>query len=142
MKHDLSLRGKIFNDAVELFDLKLHDVLNTLLRQGLTDGSVTLKLNVELWTVGEQDEDGVYHDTNKTHFDYNVSSAVTQKSKSNGEVADMLKLRVVDGQLELRDLDENTILDLDAQGNIRSITIEHASQRADAPHFSYEQVAA
>ncbi len=112
MKHDLSLRGEIFNDAVELFDHKLHDVLNTLLRQGLTDGCVTLKLNVELWTVGEQDEDGVYHDTNKTHFDYNVSSAVTQKSKSNGEVADMLKLRVVDGQLELRDLDENTLFDL------------------------------
>ena len=43
---------------------------------------------------------------------------------------------------ETRDLDENTILDLDAQGNIRSITIEHASKRADAPQFSYEQVAA
>jgi uncharacterized protein YuzE len=43
---------------------------------------------------------------------------------------------------ETRDLDENTILDLDADGNIRAITIEHASQRADAPHFSYEQVAA
>lgn len=112
MKHDLSLRGEIFNDAVELFDLKLHDVLNTLLRQGLTSGCVTFRLNVELWTVGEQDEDGAYHDTNKTHFDYNVSSTVTQKSKSNGEVADMLKLRVVDGQLELRDLDENTIFDL------------------------------
>lgn len=112
MKRDLSLRGEIFNDAVDLFDRKLHDVLNTLLRQGLTDGCVTLKLNVELWTVGEQDEDGVYHDTNKTHFDYNVSSSVMQKSKSNGEVADMLKVRVVDGQLELRDLDENTIFDL------------------------------
>lgn len=43
---------------------------------------------------------------------------------------------------ETRDLDENTILDLDASGNIRSITIEHASTRADAPRFSYEQVAA
>lgn len=43
---------------------------------------------------------------------------------------------------ETRDLDENTILDLDAQGNIQSITIEHASKRADAPQFSYEQVAA
>ena len=112
MNHDLSLRGEIFNDAVELFDLKLHDVLNTLLRQGLTDCSVTLKLNVELWTVGEQDEDGVYHDTNKTHFDYNVSSAVTQKSKSNGEVADMLRLRVVDGQFEHKKLDKNTNNDL------------------------------
>ena len=44
--------------------------------------------------------------------------------------------------VETRDLDENTILDLDAQGNIRSITIEHASTRADTPQFSYEQVAA
>jgi uncharacterized protein YuzE len=43
---------------------------------------------------------------------------------------------------ETKDLDENTILDLDDQGNIRSITIEHASKRADAPQFSYEQVAA
>jgi uncharacterized protein YuzE len=43
---------------------------------------------------------------------------------------------------ETRDLDENTLLDLDAEGNICSITIEHASKRTDAPHFSYEQVAA
>lgn len=112
MRHEMSLRGGIFNDAVDLFDTKLRDVLNTLLRQGLSEGSVTLKVNVELWTVGEQDEDGVYHDTNKTHFDYNVSSAVTQKSKPNGEVKEMLKLRCVDGQLELRDLDENTLFDL------------------------------
>jgi uncharacterized protein YuzE len=33
---------------------------------------------------------------------------------------------------ETRDLDENTILDLDAKGNICSITVEHASTRADA----------
>jgi len=43
---------------------------------------------------------------------------------------------------ETRDLDENTILDLDAKGNICSITVEHASERADAPHFSYEEVTA
>jgi uncharacterized protein YuzE len=43
---------------------------------------------------------------------------------------------------ETRDLDENTLLELDAEGNICSITIEHASKRTDAPHFSYEQVAA
>ena len=35
--------------------------------------------------------------------------------------------------VETRDLDENTILDLDAEANIRSITIERASTRADAP---------
>jgi uncharacterized protein YuzE len=43
---------------------------------------------------------------------------------------------------ETRDLDENTLIDVDAQGNICSITVEHASKRADAPHFMYEEVAA
>lgn len=43
---------------------------------------------------------------------------------------------------ETRDLDENTVLDLDAQGNVCSITVEHASTRADAPQFTYEQIAA
>jgi uncharacterized protein YuzE len=43
---------------------------------------------------------------------------------------------------ETRDLDENTVLDVDTQGNICSITVEHASQRAGAPNFSYEEVSA
>jgi uncharacterized protein YuzE len=43
---------------------------------------------------------------------------------------------------ETRDLDENTLLDLDAAGNICGITVEHASERADIPHFSFEQIAA
>ena len=43
---------------------------------------------------------------------------------------------------ETRDLDENTVLDLDAQGNVCAITVEHASMRAGIPEFSYEQVAA
>lgn len=43
---------------------------------------------------------------------------------------------------ETKDLDENTILDLDAEGNVCAMTIEHASDRADIPHFSFEQVAA
>ncbi|MBA2594015.1 MAG: DUF2283 domain-containing protein [Gammaproteobacteria bacterium] len=43
---------------------------------------------------------------------------------------------------ETRDLDENTVLDLDAEGNVGAITIEHASSRAGIPQFSYEQIAA
>lgn len=43
---------------------------------------------------------------------------------------------------ETRDLDENTILDIDAQGNISALTIEHASERTGIPQFSYEQIAA
>ena len=43
---------------------------------------------------------------------------------------------------ETRDLDENTVLEVDAEGNICAITIEHASRRAGIPDFSYEQVTA
>jgi uncharacterized protein YuzE len=43
---------------------------------------------------------------------------------------------------ETKDLDENTLLDIDQDGNVCGITIEHARDRADIPHFSYEQVAA
>ena len=43
---------------------------------------------------------------------------------------------------ESRDLDENTLLDLDQVGNICALTIEHAKDRAGIPSFSYEQVTA
>lgn len=44
--------------------------------------------------------------------------------------------------VETRDLDENTLLELDDAGNIAAITIEHAQERADIPRFSFEQIAA
>lgn len=40
---------------------------------------------------------------------------------------------------ETKDLDENTLLDFDREGNICGITVEHAEERAEIPHFSYEQ---
>ena len=43
---------------------------------------------------------------------------------------------------ETQDLDENTILDLDRQGNICGLTIEHARSRTEVPRFSFEQVMA
>ena len=43
---------------------------------------------------------------------------------------------------ETRDLDENTLLDLDQEGKICGITVEHASDRAEIPAFSFEQVSA
>ncbi len=43
---------------------------------------------------------------------------------------------------DTRDLDEDTLLDLDASGQVCAITLEHASQRARIPEFSYELVAA
>lgn len=43
---------------------------------------------------------------------------------------------------ESRDLDENTILDVDAEGNVCAITFEHASRRTDVSHLTVEGIAA
>lgn len=54
---------------------------------------------------------------------------------------DTLFMEISDAaSVETRELDENTFVDLDEQGNVCAITIEHASERAGAPAFSYEQV--
>jgi uncharacterized protein YuzE len=44
--------------------------------------------------------------------------------------------------VETRDLDENTLLDLDAGGNVCAITFEHASKRTDVSHLYVEGIAA
>jgi len=44
--------------------------------------------------------------------------------------------------VESRDLDEDTLLDLDADGRICAITVVHPSLRTNIPQFSYELVAA
>lgn len=41
-----------------------------------------------------------------------------------------------------KDLDESTVLDLDAEGNVCAITFEHASQRTDVQHVTLEGIAA
>ena len=41
---------------------------------------------------------------------------------------------------ETRDLDENTLLDLDSEGRLCALTIEHARDRMTIPEFSFEQV--
>ena len=59
------------------------------------------------------------------------------------EDMDTLQIELRPGAVaEKRDLDENTLLDFDRDGNICSMTIEHAKDRAGIPSFSYEQVTA
>ena len=43
---------------------------------------------------------------------------------------------------DARDLDEDTLIELDDAGQVLAITIEHAQSRAEIPTFSYEQIAA
>ncbi len=44
--------------------------------------------------------------------------------------------------VESRDLDEDTIIDLDAEGKICAMTMEHARNRTDVPNLTFEEVAA
>ncbi|MGH6852786.1 MAG: DUF2283 domain-containing protein [Methylocella sp.] len=43
---------------------------------------------------------------------------------------------------ETKDLDENTVLDFDATGNVCAITFEHASERTDVHRLTVEGIAA
>jgi uncharacterized protein YuzE len=44
--------------------------------------------------------------------------------------------------VETNDVDENTLLDIDENGKVCGITIEHAADRVDLPNFSFERMAA
>ena len=43
---------------------------------------------------------------------------------------------------ETRDLDENTLIDMDDQGRMVAMTIEHAKDRAELANFVFERVEA
>ena len=44
--------------------------------------------------------------------------------------------------VETRDLDENTLIDIDDQGRMVAMTIEHAQDRAELANFVFERVEA
>ncbi len=59
------------------------------------------------------------------------------------EDTDTLLIELKPGQVaETQDLDENTLLDLDAQSEVLAITLEHATTRAELSSFSFDRVAA
>ena len=59
------------------------------------------------------------------------------------EGTDTLYIELRDGAVaETRDLDENTLIDVDDRGRMVAITIEHAKDRAELANFVYERVEA
>ena len=59
------------------------------------------------------------------------------------EDTDTLYIEFQDQKIsDSRDLDENTILDLDSEGNVCAITFEHASKRTDVRKLTVEGIAA
>lgn len=43
--------------------------------------------------------------------------------------------------VESRELDENTVMDVDAEGNVCALTFEHASKRTDVGYLTVEGIA-
>lgn len=59
------------------------------------------------------------------------------------EDTDTLYIEFRDSNIvESKDFDENTVVDLDAYGNVCAITFEHASQRTDVHSLTIEGIAA
>lgn len=59
------------------------------------------------------------------------------------EDTDTLYIELREAQVcETRDLDENTLIDVDAQGRLVGLTVEHAKNRAELAHLVFERVEA
>jgi len=59
------------------------------------------------------------------------------------EDTDTLLIELKSGPVsETRDLDENTLLELDDQGRVLAITIEHATERTGLKSSSFDRLAA
>lgn len=55
---------------------------------------------------------------------------------------DTLYVQLNDKEIvETQELNENTLLDLDAEGNLVAITLEHARETANIFDFSFQQAA-
>ncbi len=53
---------------------------------------------------------------------------------------DTLQITFKEGTVaDSRDLDENTLVEVDAEGQLVTITIEHAQERADLESFLYKK---
>ena len=59
------------------------------------------------------------------------------------EDTDTLLIELKPGSVvETRDLDEDSLVDFDALGQVLAMTLEHASARAQLSSFSFDRVAA
>lgn len=57
------------------------------------------------------------------------------------EDTDTLQITFKEGTVaDTRDLDENTLIETDADGQLVTITVEHAQERADLQSFTYKKV--
>lgn len=113
MRYDLSLKGDTFTPVVEAFDRRLLATLDRMRKQGLQEGSITLRLNIELWKQFPIDEDGQEHEIFVPTFDHEVSSQIVQKDKASGKIdEDFVLVRGADGLPALVSRDSENLFDM------------------------------
>ena len=98
MRYDLSLKGDTFTPVVESFDRRLLATLDRMRKQGLKEGSIMLKLSIDLEQEFPIDEDGQEHEVFVPTFEHEVSSQIVQKDKASGKIdEDFVLVRGADG---------------------------------------------
>lgn len=113
MRYDLSLKGDTFTPVVEAFDRRLLATLDRMRKQGLQEGSITLRLNIELWKQFPIDEDGQEHEIFVPTFDHEVSRQIVQKDKASGKIdEDFVLVRGADGLPALVSRDSENLFDM------------------------------
>ena len=113
MRYELSLRGDTFTPVVEAFDRRLMATLDRMRKQGLQEGSITLRINIELWKQFPIDEDGQEHEIFVPTFDHEVSSQIVQKDKASGKIdEDFVLVRGADGLPALVSRDSENLFDM------------------------------
>ena len=113
MRYELSLKGDTFTPVVEAFDRRLLATLDRMRRQGLQEGSITLRLNIELSKQWPIDEDGQEHEVFVPSFEHEVSSQIVQKDKASGKIdEDFVLVRGADGLPALVSRNSENLFDM------------------------------
>ena len=113
MRYDLSLKGDTFTPVVEDFDCRLLATLDRMRRQKLTEGSITLKISIDLEQEFPIDEDGQEHEVFVPTFEHEVSSQIVQKDKVSGKIdEDFVLVRGADGLPALVSRDNVNLFDM------------------------------
>lgn len=119
MRYELSLASETFTPAVEAFDRQLLVLLKRMRKQNINEGSISLKINIELWKQFPVDEHGNAREIFVPVFNHEVSSQLTQKDKQSGKIdQDFVLVLGTDGLSAMYSRDTDNLFDMVAEKEV------------------------
>lgn len=116
MRYDLSLAGETFTPAVEAFDRQMIVMLQRMRKQNISEGSVSLKINVSLERQFPLDEDGNQREIYVPKFEHETAAQIVQKAKTSGEIDEDFVLVIgADGLPTMVSRDTDNLFDMVAR---------------------------